>query len=142
MSCIVCGKKRKLKTVKMPKGTFDVCSFGKCHKKLVLNLLGYFPIAGFSLGELTDSEIFTEEEMAAMPLTDEDEIDLAEYQADAVWNDDSTGNIFREALNGTAQEAERLSLSRIPRKDLPLKIGNLKYPENASELERVLKQKR
>jgi len=141
MPCIVCGKKRRLKTVKMPKGSFDVCFSGICQKKLVLKLLGYFPVAGCSLRELSDDELFTEEELDAMHLTEEDEIDVAEMHADAWWNDDSTGDGYREALKYAAQEAERLSLSRIPRKELPLKIGGLKFKENEQELEKLLKKK-
>lgn len=140
MSCIVCGKKRSTKKVEMPKGTFEVCFSGMCEKKLVMKMLGYSPVAGFNLQLIEESEIFTQEELDAMHLTEEDEIDLASYHADAMWTDDSVGDSFREALQYTAQEAELISLKRIPRSELPLKIGHLKYKENEAELEKILKE--
>jgi len=140
MPCIVCGKKRHLKKIEMPKGSFEVCFSGMCEKKLVLKMLGYYPVAGFSTNEFTDSETFTSEELEAMHLTEEDEIDLASYHADVWWNNDLVGDSYREATDITAIEAERMSLSRIPRKELPLKIGDLKYKENEAELEKLLKE--
>lgn len=141
MPCIVCGKKRNLKKIKFPFGSFEVCWGHNCSKKLSQASLDFVPCAGFNLAELTDNDKFTPEELEAMHLTDDDEIELADFHADAWWNNDSVGDSYREALEFTAQEAERLSLSRIPRKDLPLKIGGLKFKENEPELEKQLKKK-
>jgi len=139
MPCIICGKKRCLTMVKLPHGKFQVCLGGKCFRKVVRAVQGWHTVAGFSFSEFINEEHFTKKELDEMKLTPEDELALADDVSDSFWNDDYIGDSFKESVKYAAQQAEKLSLKRMPREQLPLKIGDLKFDENIPILEQLLK---
>lgn len=140
MPCIVCGKKRHLTKVIFPHGKFEVCCGGACRKHVVRKVQGYYSIAGFSFNEFIDAEFFSQKELDAMKLTREDELDLADnFVVEHFWNDDYVSSSIREAIQYAAEAAEKMSLRRMPREQLPLKIGDLKFDDNIPILEQLLK---
>jgi hypothetical protein len=125
--------------VTLPHGKFQVCSGGKCDRKVVRAVQGWHTVVSFNLDEFVEKGFFSKKELAEMKLTSEDELALTDDVADYFWNDDYIGDTFREALEAAARDAEKLSLKRMPREQLPLKIGDLKFDDNIPILEQLLK---
>jgi len=133
--CIICGKRAYARDeVEKTPGLF--IHGGRCSKILVARVQGYFTIGGFQKQDLVDNEHITQEE--ADQITEEQELDLARTYRDDMWNgvpDDLCGDV----LTYTAQEWEKRKLLAMPKNMLPTMIGNLKFDDNESYLQELIK---
>lgn len=131
--CVMCGKA----VVKRDLIRGIPVHRSKCSDMLVAEIQGYFTIAGFSKGELTDNELITQEESDA--ITPEQELHLAKDFGENFWNDDTAGDIYQDTLPMAVIELERMKIMNTAPKDLPKLLGTIKDPENVRVLSERIK---
>ena len=120
--CVICGKKSKLKKIKLPHGVIYICYNRKCEEQITLRIITCY--MGRSL------QGFESEDLIGIAN------DLSEALGDYFWEE------YREALTTAVEwwrEAkERKLIENALQKDLPLFI-NIKYRNNKEILEKRLK---
>ena len=133
--CIICGGKDAPEH-KLPHGTIHIHG-NKCFKILCAKTQDSIPMVWAGIGDYTDHELYTDEELRGH---DEALIDGADAATDYLWNG-NFGDEFEEALKAGAVEVERALIREANPKELPLLIGNLKFPkENEGYLSRNIKE--
>lgn len=133
--CIICGKETD-NTFKFKYGTISCCP-NTCQKMLNYKMNDAHPILWLSKSDLSDREHYTVEELAKVK--PEAIIDAAEDAIDSEWNNDYFGESFSSIVENAAKALERNKIQNTKPKELPLLLGQLKFPEENDEylLERL-----
>lgn len=158
MKCIICGRKEgdiytwheneftiSLKEYQLPHGSIPVCkSIGygdECMKHLTLQLNDFAsPLIWMSLSDLYEEDnIETLSKEEADNITAEEFLGIAETASDIIWVGDAHRDACDDAVEVWREQKEKEMIENMPRKELPLLIGALKYKKNKDLLVTLLK---
>lgn len=138
--CSICGNEEGVKKVKLPHGSFNICTGMTCLDKLNYMIGGTIPIVWFSMDAFVNHDEATEE--IAKPLLGDFSIAkiLSDEVESCIWAGETFGEMFHDALDESLGTLEKLYVEHLKDAELPLiNIDSLKSEEARTLLETRLK---
>ena len=136
--CLVCGEPTHLQ-YKFKHGTVWLCYRTSCHSVFSLKVDRAVPVVWVGDEDILSHELLPKSLLDKIP----DSIKAAVYaEGDCLWDDDTMGELFGEALRVVAEHLEREYIYNVPRQQLPLMIGNLHFENNNEALQRHIGEKK
>jgi len=136
--CVICGKRTKAQ--KFPFGTLSLCHSRDCRDTFLLKIEQGLALVWVSPQDFVDHEVYPENQENPIEKMSPKEFSLlTDRMRDALWDDGLFGSSFHDVLKCGAVDMERSKIREAEKKNLPLLLGQIVFPENQKYLEERIK---
>lgn len=155
--CLICGKKRGVKSLRLPHGSIHICNDLNCRRRLIYGFEGAVPLIWLDMSSIeeryadgcdtpqtylagsTEPLTYSPEELVSL---EKHIFEGADVACSQLWDGsgDEFGRLFNDALAEAVVEMERARVEKASWKELLLLIGKVKFPCNKTILEERLKK--
>lgn len=117
--CIVCGRDVGI-LYKFPAGSIYLCTDRPCLETVTFKVNGCLPVASFDILDLENNELVDPKIIKKYKNNERVNRKLGLVVEQYIWNGETLGEMYHEALGEAAGELEAIYINELPKKELPL----------------------